>query len=342
MSAFVREATRSEAVEAAVNRDVRPPIATNASSDDLVNWPTVPAGVRDIVLTLRDVQHDRHAPLMGISDDMRHQRENLLAAESRLREIAKDARIRSGLSDIDESHPEVVNTKQRIADATRKLNRLTARHDDLQGAWQQAAALSRNIENYIRNNHADGITLFEGALSQLRNGETALDGWERASRRTRTLQADRREILAAPFPTALAKKMVREQFEKRIAAVRPDVSGLVDRLDEIEFPQVRTSLQTYGTAGAVNVVDPIGLLAWLLPKDFYAAIDKAIDEAGDDKAALSPEQRAEKIEQIDGDILASEREEAQFAELAGLLPRADIDPRAVLNLSAAMPVPTRR
>jgi hypothetical protein len=136
--------------------------------------------------------------------------------------------------------------------------------------------------------------------------------------------------------------MAREQIEKRIAAVRPDVSGLVDRCDEIEFPHSRTPLQSYGTAGAVNIVDPVGLVAWLFPKDFHAAIDKAIDEAGDDKSALSPEQRAEKVAQIDGDILASEREEARFAELAGLLPRADIDPRAALNLADNMPAPARR
>jgi hypothetical protein len=146
------------------------------------------------------------------------------------------------------------------------------------------------------------------------------DGIDRAAHRTRTLEADRKDVLAAPFPTSVAKKLAHDHLAERIEAARPDVSPLVDRLDPIEWPLKRTPVTQYGgSAAAVYIPDAIGILAWLFPKQFRDAIDNEIDAAGDDPAALSLEQRVAKLKQIDGDILASEREEAALSELARLL-----------------------
>jgi hypothetical protein len=149
-------------------------------------------------------------------------------------------------------------------------------------------------------------------------------------------------VLAAPFPTAIVKKIAREQVSQMIEAGKPDVSGLLDRCDPIVFPTKRLGVAEYGgSAAAVHAVDAASLMAWLHQKDLLKAIDGLIDEAGDDAAALSPEQRIEKLTLIDADILASERDECAFAELAGLLPRADIDARAALGLHSDMPAPRR-
>jgi len=346
-SPLVRPATLSESVDAeyaahaARANDRSPAEQVGRLSNDLADWPDIPASVRDAFSTFRDVAKDRHAALMRASDELRDELEKRTGFENRLRLISSETVVRSG-SSIDESHPGVVQCRGEIAQADARIARLNPRYEGLQAAWHWAGHLVRNnLERYLRA-HAGGVKLYQGVKPQLQNGETALDGRERAERRTRALFADRDQVRAAPFPVALAKRRARDEIAKRAEAAAPDVSSLVDYFEEIDFPTNRIGVQEHGgSAASVRVVDAVGLLAWLLPKEFGAAIDKAIEAAGDEKAALSPEQRLAKLQQIDRDILASEREEAHFSELAGLLPRPDIDPRAALWLADDMPAPRR-
>ncbi|MCP1969780.1 hypothetical protein [Bradyrhizobium elkanii] len=343
----VRGATPSEAIDGAAWAAQQAAAGKSGgpvyfSSNDVADWDTIPAIVRDRFLTFREARQDRHAPLMVVSDDVRKAREDLGRAEARLDEVRNDHKVRLGVDAIKDDHPSVIDANERIERATARLTRLTAKHEELRTAWQHAASLvGNNLETYLRKHHSE-IRLYEGEEPQLRNGETGLDGLERAARRTRTLKADRQAVLASPYPVAVAKKLAREQLEKRIEAARPDVSQLVDRMESIDFRQQRVGVSQHGgSAAAVYLTDPIGLLAWLFPKEFIAAIDRELAAAGDDENALTMEQRIAKLKEIDGDMLASEREEAKFSELAGLLPRADLDARAVLGLASDMPAPKR-
>ncbi len=307
--------------------------------EDILDWPHVPASVRDKLQSYRDLKADRHAALVRSSDERSATREELQKAESRLHQLRteSDNRVTVGAD-----HPELAALKTRIERFEATLARVNARTQELSESYQAAARLSTNMERYIREHGAEEVSLLNGDLPQLKNGERALDGVERAARRTRTLQADRNEILASPFPSSMAKQLARQQLANLIEAAAPDVEPLVYRGEPIEFPLRRVPVSQYGgSAAVVNLNDHIGLLAWLFQKQFEAAIDKAIDAASDDKAALTIEQRIAKLAEIDGDILASERDEARFAELAGQLPRSTIDPRAALGLSAAMPAPKR-
>ncbi len=76
-------------------------------------------------------------------------------------------------------------------------------------------------------------------------------------------------------------------------------------------------------------------MAWRSLGD--SKLEAAIEEESDDSAALTDEQRAEKIAQIDGDLLAVERQEAEAVWLAqrqglGVEHRPDISTLALLGL----------
>lgn len=300
-------------------------------ADDFLDRLNLPAAVRDRIESLRDTAADLHRALKGISDDRQELWAKRSDAEGRLHEHRRD-----GLTDDDPPLPELLaEVKKQGA----KLAKLSGRADKLGGEHQHALRLVNNLEAYLRSHAAGGLSHYTGPSPQLANGETALDGLERAARRTRTLQADRRDVLAAPFPTSVAKKLARAQLAARAEAAKPDVVGLVEHCDPIRFPLTGALSEAGLHRIDTFVTDPIGALAWLFPKEMQAAIDKEIDANGDDKAALSAEQRTAKLVQIDGDILASEREEAAFAELAGLMPRHDLNPRAVLQLADNMPAP---
>ncbi|MEY9578682.1 hypothetical protein ABIE88_006258 [Bradyrhizobium diazoefficiens] len=309
-------------------------------SSDFAEWPMIPAPVRDKLLSLRDVKSDRHAALTRVSDDRRDALTQLNSAEARLAKLNSEQ-----VDKRSPGHPDIARSQDEIKRFGATATRLTARYDELQLAWQTADRLVRSSERYLLEILRGDVSIcvHSGDLPSLKNGETALVGLDRVAQRVRSLQQDRKKVLGSPFPTSMAKELAREQIAKRVEASRPDVSDLVDCAGAIEFPFTRAALQQYGgSAGVTNVIDPIGLLAWLFPKEFHAAIDREIDAAGDDEHALSPDERIAKLAEIASDILAAEREEVHFAELAGLSPRFDIDPRAVLGLASDMPAPKGR
>ena len=69
-----------------------------------------------------------------------------------------------------------------------------------------------------------------------------------------------------------------------------------------------------------------------------------IDAVSDDSNALTAEQRAEQLREIDLDKLAAERDEEHWVSNAidggmTVLRRPDADPRTVLGLDDSMPAP---
>ncbi|MGY3575502.1 hypothetical protein [Bradyrhizobium sp. USDA 4504] len=335
---IIRGATLSEGVEAKAKAD-----RSEAGAEPLRFAPDiadrVPHQIRDKLLSLRDIKGDRHAALRRVSDSVSEMRLHLQTWEGRLQNLRANMPPEHRN---DDSHPAFIEANTEIKNATAALARSTERNSELSTSWQSAARLVTNLERYLLDAEDGGIRLHDGDASALKSGETAIDALERAARRTRTLKADRQAVLASPFPVALAKKLIREQLEQRIEAARPDVSPLIDRLEPIEFPQKRVGVSQHGgSAAAVYLTDPVGLLAWLFPKEFIAAIDRELAGVGDDANALTVEQRIAKLAEIDADTLASERDEAAFSELAGLLPRADLDPRAALGLASDMPAPKK-
>ncbi|MGY3690831.1 hypothetical protein ACVIGA_000911 [Bradyrhizobium sp. USDA 3240] len=286
--------------------------------------------VEDRLQAFRDIASERSASIVGLSAEMRAAYSDHQFAQARLRELERD-----GLKD----NPSFLAARDAVDRADQARAKLVTRIEKLSPGSVWARRLTDNLEAYVRAHSAAGISMYEGALPQLLSGETALDGMERAARRSRALKADRREVLAAPFPAALAKKTAWEQLQSRANAARPDVSIVVDRLGAVKFPTKR--IEQYGGSSDLFAVDPVGLLTLIAPDLMRSFIDREIDAVADDEAALSATDRIERLAEIEGDLLASEREEVTFAEMIGQLPRWDADPRAVLGLASSMPAPDR-
>ena len=297
---------------------------------DVVDWPNLPVAIRDKLQSLHEVRADRHTLLLRCMDESQDSRLEMQQAERRVRELHHRHH------ELPDDHPSLVQAKDVIARCSAAITRLDARMAELSPAWAEAGRLVDNLEKYLREHSRGEIRMFTGAAPQLLKNENPIAGLERAARRARALMADRVETMARPFPSAIAKTVAREQIARQIEGARPDVSGVVDRLEPVQFRISGLPIEQLGLDG-VTRVDPVGMMAWLFPKEFIAAIDREIDAESDDKIALSAEQRIAKLKTIDADILASEREESAFADLAGLLPRPDLDPRAVLNLADDMP-----
>jgi hypothetical protein len=66
------------------------------------------------------------------------------------------------------------------------------------------------------------------------------------------------------------------------------------------------------TAAYTEAVDAFGTMCWLFRDQMLAKINAAIDEAADDKAALSQAQREEMEALISADMLAIERAECSL------------------------------
>ncbi|MHC2623029.1 hypothetical protein ACVIW2_005061 [Bradyrhizobium huanghuaihaiense] len=337
MSAFVREATSGESVEAAARAaqqraeaEVVMPIG-----DDVALWPASPHSHRVLEkhLSIRDRRDDFRAASNRVSEELREAQALLDTAVARKRKLLSDSHH---MGTVDEKHSGFLQADRQIREVTATIARLSERHNHLSAASQSVGRLFRRCDDYLKANYFD-LKLFDGDVPQIRNGESALDAHERTARRVRSLREDRKEILAAPYPSVVTKKLAREQLALRAEAAKPDVAELVTCCDKIEFPFVEASISNFAATSIVKANDPVGLLAWMFPKEFAAALDREIDAESDDSKALSNEQRITKLAEIDGDILTAEREEVHFIELAGLLPREDMDPRAVLGLADDMP-----
>lgn len=150
------------------------------------------------------------------------------------------------------------------------------------------------------------------------------------------LQADRREVVHAPRPSAAAKELAKKAVDELAGRGRPYIAGLLepDRAPTILWPAT-----TGGVGAGIGVqTDHLALTAFLEKERLLAALYTAIDEEADDPAALGDADRAKRLTEIDAAILKAERieeflvGEALKADIA-IMPREDSDVRAILGLA---------
>jgi len=130
---------------------------------------------------------------------------------------------------------------------------------------------------------------------------------------------------------------MRDQIEILATRGAPTVSLLIEHADrEVVWPvqNLRANVFNTGTPaiGYAEAPDTLAVLAWL-HKD---ALIKRFDAEADDKAALSIEAREPQAAEIQGDLLAVERDKAALVwpALAQGLPtehRSDCHPLAILG-----------
>jgi hypothetical protein len=133
---------------------------------------------------------------------------------------------------------------------------------------------------------------------------------------------------------------MREQIEA--LAISPDVSPILEHDGKIVWLTQRVQSQVIGVEqrGALafaELQDAVALVCWLHKDSLIKRLDAEIDAESDDAAALTHEARQQREAEVLGDLLANERDEAEFvwqAQSQGLPVehRADINPVALLGV----------
>ncbi|MCP3459763.1 hypothetical protein [Bradyrhizobium sp. CCGUVB23] len=139
---------------------------------------------------------------------------------------------------------------------------------------------------------------------------------------------------------------MRDQVAALAQAAAPNADAAIEFGQPIQFATSRLTASIYNanSPGAVafgETHDAVGLIAWLWGDQLIAKLDKAIDDAADDGAALTREQREVQEAQVLSDMLAVERREVALifaAEAQGTMIdfRPDTSPQALLGLRLAI------
>lgn len=162
------------------------------------------------------------------------------------------------------------------------------------------------------------------------------------------LRSEINAVRAAPISSDEMKKLARQQIDELAAKGAPNFSPLVYG-GTIQFPRVHVQGQILGGGLAEPAItshnadqDPYAVMAFVMRDAFIARAEEVIAQIADDENALSPAQRVEREKELREDILLIERAEVRIinalaASGAMVQFREDSDPRAVLNLSSALP-----
>ena len=242
-----------------------------------------------------------------------------------------------------ETDPLVVAAHKHLDKMTADFKRLTELQEVRTAAWQSASGALAACDDLLRHGVPGNCQIDPAEVEppKLNKGETDIDAIERYRRRGRELKADLHRIRSAPFPSSYSKQRLREMVEQLAARGTPDVTNLIEHDRNIIWPTLRVQSEVHGAQRSLafhEAIDVVGLLALLVPSALIAVLDAQIDAEKDDPAALSHEAREKAEAEVQGDLLAVERDECALVWSAqqSLLPcehRADINPVALLGLS---------
>jgi hypothetical protein len=237
--------------------------------------------------------------------------------------------------------------QQRLVDKlTDDLRRLNERNEARTAIWTAASHVMSACEGWLRGGVPPGCVLqdHDGEQPKLIKGESVLDAIERLRRRGRELKASIHRIESAPFSSGYAKQRMRAQIEALAMQGAPDVSDLIEHDRQIIFPTRPVQSDVVGSATAAlafaELDAAVPLIVWLHRDAIVKRLDAEIDAESDDAAALSHDERAKRLAEAQGDLLACERDEAWWvwqAQEAQGLPvehRADCSAQAILQCMA--------
>lgn len=241
-----------------------------------------------------------------------------------------------------EDDPQVVQARQEFAKLAAEAQRLTELDQTRSAQWRSASRVVQAIEEYLQHGRPGGTALqnYDGEVPKLNKGETITDAVERYRRRARELRADQHRIQSAPYPSSYAKQRMTTQIEALAQAGTPDVASLVEHDRQITFATQRVTSSIFnaqpGAVGFSEMPDALALVVWLHRDALIAKLGAEITAEADDAAALSHEARQQQEAEVQGDLLAVERDEAAlvWSAMAQNLPvahRADSSPLAILG-----------
>lgn len=244
----------------------------------------------------------------------------------------------------------VERREAQLAEAQAEYNRLCVAEGTKAALWNIRGGPLQRVRRWLGHVPLDlQITDYRGQAkaSVKRPG---FDDVERAREKITKLKSIRHGVRSAPWPSTDSKRGARQQVEALRKRGTPHLMGFIEEPnhEEIEWPATRVNLKSAVTTAsgfaAGNIVDALGLLAWLMPDQLLAALAREIDLLSDDEHALDEKTRTKREQELAVAILAAEREEEALIELAwsqgtDIGRRATADPRAVLGLADDLPAP---
>lgn len=319
---------------------------------DCATWPQTPAATATKIRTLRRELADARLIWRGVADELKKVRDEKRVAELRLRQITDTeestwfTRSHNQIASLPDDHVEVQTMRKRIADANAELARLEPILATRAAASEQLGQLIDGVEKYFdeRLRGLKTIETFRGPAPALLKRESAVEAVERCRGRLAELDANRDQIIHAPWPSRECKERARAEIEKLSERGRPNVGSLNSERGGITWSE--RPFKELFVAGRMVMTehDPaaLPLVMFFLKDTIIEKIEAAIDAQADDKHALSAKQRAHAIEDIDREALQIQRaEEHHFlqatAKGANLTRRPAIDARALLQLADTMP-----
>jgi hypothetical protein len=250
---------------------------------------------------------------------------------------------------------EIVAERTKLGLVDAELARLAIVMRDQQEIATARRELASNLSEFVarlpRGTIAEAfsgglVAAFKSTVTSVDAGSAA-ETIEQKRRRIRELTSDLDATRVAPMPSREAKQKMRDQVAALAERGEANVYGLISSGGAIEWPLATSRSAIYGEKENFLAVstfpDALAIWAWTLPDSLIARLDRAIDEGTDDSTALTVEERARRIAEIEADILANSREEEALIEKiessgVPVRRRPDADPRAVLGLASTVTV----
>ena len=323
-----------------------------------LDWPRLPKAVKAKLRDLRRARDDGRLAWRAVSDERAEAWDDKRSVEARLT-VLTGGRPNSpwyghaqhaNYYRLEDDHPDVAEQLTKLADAKTNIERLDRLVEVRAHHMDQLSRLLNSLETYLGEGLAavaDAIKIYKGPAPSPQKRETPTDAVERCRRRLRELDAERHRVSSAPWHSAEAKRRARAEIDALAARGQPNVMPLIESRDETIYWAERLYTDTVIGGRMISAVgDPqaLPLLFWLHRDAVVAKIEAQIDEIADDQNALTKEQRAEQIGEIDRDRLAIQRDEEHWVSKAiedgmTMLRRPEADPRALLGLDDSMPAP---
>lgn len=291
---------------------------------------------------LSKLPNEARAKLMLLRDeatDFQYRAKGVHEARSSARDYVKQLENQIAVMSGKRARTEIAAIESALAEARKSLAAKEKAAAEASELATQAAQVVNVIHDFIER--STSLQMFNGSIKK--PAGDLIGGVERCRERIKELQAQLAKAEAAPIPSAEAKKRMQEQIAGIAISGQPDVFGLIESGQSVDFP--RTSLYsnvttTDGHTGRAtgNAFDALAFLCWAFQDQIVKAIGAEIDRRSNDTEALSTEQRQHSVTQLKAEILAIERQEEAVITAASergakIIRRVEADPRAVLGLA---------
>lgn len=314
-----------------------PSLITNFQAGTTEYHPSqrLPEPARRIYRTLQDEADALHSAVLRFSDQRNDLVREKVSAQNRINHLRGKYRLTDDATEVTDSLALIKQIDGELADVSDAYNLRAERMALVRGLVDDIDRWLRGLPNSV------ALTLHTSEVSGLRPGESPAAAVERLREQASQLRADIRATRSAPISSAEAKRLAREQVRQLAEKGRPSTLPTIELGEAVRWPTVRIEGEAVKDRSQVwsQTIDPVATLAWLFPEEMTAALHRDIDELADDEAALSDQERADRIKALQAKLLETERQEAAAILASGGAAtwRRDLDPRAALGLSSDLP-----